>query len=355
MIPKIFIANRLREYFIERLQEKNLRQEDRESFIRLRDLDIQRKMVKIPIMTKPYGSTAIRTIDKLKQLFEFDVEYTKLKNKIEDLSVLENTYYENIDENINNENMALRSLREKKASSSRKVFWYRYKQDANIKLENLDFINMYKAINYVLLNVFPALDILINYFKKVAKISGELGLYIPWKLPNGVIPHLSYMKLRNARLKPLNYSSKTFSFKVPIEGSYDKHKQIRAIMPNLVHSLDAACLSILINNYFNSYNIKIKNIYGVHDCFGVTANNVDFIINDLKTIYINIYSDNGYLVKFNNEIIHNIKLHYGEESFDDENLVIKFDRTTINYPDINKVIKGDFDIQSITSSFYTAH
>jgi hypothetical protein len=38
---------------------------------------------------------------------------------------------------------------------------------------------MYKAINYVLLNVFPALDILINYFKKVAKISGELGLYIP--------------------------------------------------------------------------------------------------------------------------------------------------------------------------------
>jgi hypothetical protein len=122
MIPKIFIANRLREYFIERLQEKNLRQEDRESFIRLRDLDIQRKMVKIPIMTKPYGSTAIRTIDKLKQLFEFDVEYTKLKNKIEDLSVLENTYYENIDENINNENMALRSLREKKASSSRKVF-----------------------------------------------------------------------------------------------------------------------------------------------------------------------------------------------------------------------------------------
>jgi DNA-directed RNA polymerase len=146
------------------------------------------------------------------------------------------------------------------------------------------------------------------------------------------MPHLSYMKLRNARLKPLNYSSKTF--KVPIEGSYDKHKQIRAIMPNLVHSLDAACLSMLINNYFNSYNIKIKNIYGVHDCFGVTANNVDFIINDLKTIYINIYSDNGYLVKFNNEIIHNIKLHYGEESFDDENLVIKFDRTTINYPDM---------------------
>jgi hypothetical protein len=73
-------------------------------------------MVKIPIMTKPYGSTAIRTIDKLKELFEFDVEYTKLKNKIEDLSVLENTYYENIDENINDENI------NKKASSSRKVF-----------------------------------------------------------------------------------------------------------------------------------------------------------------------------------------------------------------------------------------
>lgn len=42
-------------------------------------------------------------------------------------------------------------------------------------------------------------------------------------------------------------------------------------MPNLVHSLDASSLALLLNSYFNE---GLDNIFTVHDCFAVTANSV---------------------------------------------------------------------------------
>lgn len=68
-----------------------------------------------------------------------------------------------------------------------------------------------------------------------------------------------------------------------------KNKNIRALMANLIHFLDATSLSLLVNNYFKSYDNEIKNIYGIHDCFSTTFNNMPFIVENLKLIYIFLY------------------------------------------------------------------
>jgi hypothetical protein len=50
--------------------------------------------------------------------------------------------------------------------------------------------------------------------------------------------------------------------------------------------------------------------------------NVDYLLDTLKPIYIQIYSDKDFLQTFNSGVINNIKLHYGEASFDEDKLLI---------------------------------
>lgn len=53
---------------------------------------------------------------------------------------------------------------------------------------------------------------------------------------------------------------------------------MRAIRPNLIHSLDATTIAILYNNLDNI------DLYTVHDCFAVTAKQVSLLIFKLKMV-----------------------------------------------------------------------
>jgi DNA-directed RNA polymerase len=78
-------------------------------------------------------------------------------------------------------------------------------------------------------------------------------------------------------------------------------------MPNLVHSLDAASLCLVIVNYFKQ-NSNV-NFYSIHDCFVVPCNKVNNITGFLKIAYCIIYSDSKYLLEFeSNFFIYNFKI-----------------------------------------------
>ena len=87
-------------------------------------------------------------------------------------------------------------------------------------------------------------------------------------------------------------------------------------MPNLVHSLDASTLSLL---YFALYysitigdeNKSIGNFYSIHDCYGVTAKYAELWINNLRTIYIKIYSEDIFIKSLDKDIIEFIIESYG--------------------------------------------
>lgn len=80
-----------------------------------------------------------------------------------------------------------------------------------------------------------------------------MELYIPWSLPNGLTPLQSYMMVKDVRITPLNYAKHTFYKKIPVKNKDDKKKQMRALMPNLIHSLDAASMFMLRKKYFIRY------------------------------------------------------------------------------------------------------
>ena len=60
-----------------------------------------------------------------------------------------------------------------------------------------------------------------------------------------------------------------------------------ATMPNLIHSLDASAIALLAKHFINASTTK--NIYTIHDCFGIFAKDAFSLLEMLKTVYAEIY------------------------------------------------------------------
>jgi DNA-directed RNA polymerase len=121
-------------------------------------------------------------------------------------------------------------------------------------------------------------------------------------------------------------------------------------MPNLIHSLDALSLMMLIDQYFNNDEFEVKNIYTIHDCFAMSMGHIEYIIDKLRKVYISIYSDDRYLEVLDKCILRNIKDHYGIENVNldktTNTLTITQDNHTLKfiYPNVNVVLGKDFPV-----------
>lgn len=94
--------------------------------------------------------------------------------------------------------------------------------------------------------------------------------------------------------------SKPVTIRIPTN-IIDSKKQKLAIMPNIIHSLDASMVISIINNY-NSYNF-----FSIHDCFATTANNIGFLNYIIRIAFIELYANEPYINKLHNFIINYIK------------------------------------------------
>ena len=296
-----FIGINLVSLYIRKLKFPNLSELDRECYTRLSILDVIRKLLKRALMIKPYNATPFKIVECIKEGF-------LLVDNQKDIP-----YWER---------------------------WYIYKDYNSIRLRERDFVLIRDGIEEILGDNLFKIKKLMTYLDRIARILTELSLIIPWAAPNGVNIYQSYLATEETRLKPFTYSKKTFTLIVPNkEGKLNKTKQVRAFMPNLIHSLDAASLALLVDLYFNnSKNAETKNIFTVHDCFGVTANNVENIMDLLKLVYTKIYSDTQYLRKLDRGIIDYIKLSYKDSYFDEEKLELHMDDKIIKYPSIEAVL-----------------
>ena len=120
-------------------------------------------------------------------------------------------------------------------------------------------------------------------------------------------------------------------------------------MPNLIHSLDAVSLALIVDMFNQDLCDKYDclNFFAIHDCFAVTANNVTKLIKYIKLVYIKIYSEDSYLLRFDQGLIESIKQHFGEQAFDDDKKIIKVNGLQITYPDVNLIINGRIQASKI--------
>lgn len=134
----------------------------------------------------------------------------------------------------------------------------------------------------------------------------------------------------------------------------NKTKQKNALMPNLVHSLDSTSLILLFFSLKESINDRFLNFYSVHDCYGVTADNVDILIELLRQVYLDLYSENRYINIFDNDVIDMIRKVLGGENNTEYNEDTRVIKTINNEHKIvlpKKPSNLDVDI-SVIQSFY---
>jgi len=129
----------------------------------------------------------------------------------------------------------------------------------------------------------------------------------------------------------------------------DRVKQTNAIIPNIIHSLDATHLINLINK---AQDQGFSPIITVHDCFGTHPNKMDELAFMVKREFVLLYSQDNFLETYQNRLIQSIKDNKYEVIFNEEeksNYVYNNDNL-IKIPNTPKL--GVLDLQKIVDSKY---
>ena len=199
--------------------------------------------------------------------------------------------------------------------------------------------------------LFPKLKGIYDYFLKIGEIFNRLNIPIVWVTPAGLQIKQYYLKSNSKNITfKIGSNSKTivikeFNKEKPI---IHKTKQKQAIIPNIIHSLDASHLMNIINT---SPDTNIKYILTVHDCFGTHPNDCEELKSLVIGEFVKIYSKNDFLILFHNRLL---------QSFSDNQVIvfkdengreyIKPNRTKFYIPEIPK--NGNLDINNIKLSKY---
>ena len=126
----------------------------------------------------------------------------------------------------------------------------------------------------------------MNYLKKVASAISAKSDYIEWKTPAGLIVRQEYKAQKKKVIRTELYGS-IIRTNVNLDtDKADRRKQTNGICPNLIHSLDAACLMIYLNKCKQA---GINSIMSVHDCYAVHATETELSAKLLREAFVEVY------------------------------------------------------------------
>jgi DNA-directed RNA polymerase len=148
--------------------------------------------------------------------------------------------------------------------------------------------------------------------------------------------------------------SKPVTISLPTD-KLNKMKIQRSFMPNLIHSLDAANIHLLIKKVIK--NGSIHSLYTIHDCFATTPNNMRELEKLIKICFIYIYfTQENYLEKMHNFFLEQIKSYAPDTYKDNDSYYIKDKKGSLKIPNIppqfiSNKLRKEF-INGILNSIY---
>lgn len=362
-------------------------------FSSLADVNLTRDILKVSIMTKVYNVTthgiASQLENKLQTIYVDSDSVSSLRggtniklsssDNVNINNILKHTWRTNlsgeIGETLNSENTEYPEEYIKKDYKEEKIKKGKskvQKADKRVKLfiapglfkpiylNSKEVFKIAEIIYNQIFELFPSLKSIYDYFMNISKLMIKLEIPLSWFTPMGLKLTQHYL---NSKINKISISmggkNKTLVLR-EFKDEINKRKQIQAIIPNIIHSLDASHLikiiSYVIRRQDNPlYNMNyLKYIIPVHDCFGTHPNQLGILEEIVKREYIWIYSNEKFLVKFHNKIIKSIKDNNLEIINKDNKIFVVFynnyKKELLLIPEIPK--EGKFDIKDVIYSKY---
>lgn len=171
-------------------------------------------------------------------------------------------------------------------------------------------------------------------------------------------------EVHKASIKSGNVA-KTIVMRQSNKDKRDNRKQKQAIIPNVIHSLDASHLINLINT---AKSINLTPIITIHDCFGTHPNKMGLVNKLVLKEFVSLYTKGDFLINFHKQILKSLvdnnyeifttaeklmKLNNVDESIHVKTRTVKYiiiEDEKLFIPNIPT--KGNLDIDSIIESKY---
>jgi hypothetical protein len=220
---------------------------------KFKDINLDRKLLKKVIMTKSYNVTTYGITEQLKSKLE------KVPKKIE--------------------------------YKGKEITVYDYKVPTNEGYVILDLFEMEKLadiINNNIFNHFPILHSIYNYLTQLATIYIKLNIPISWCTPDGLQLTQRYNASKIQKIKINLLGANKTAVLRKWTTNKDSRREVQAIIPNIIHSLDASHLRMLINRWD-------KYILPIHDCFGTHPNDMHKLAEIVRVTFVLLYSSTDFL------------------------------------------------------------
>ena len=281
---------------------------------------LTRKEVKRSIMTKVYNVTVYGISQQLQGLFEDSLskEYDSKKSNAEVIQKIQNELESEL-----------------KSNKKKTKFKCPGKDGKSITLDKKEIFKI-ASLNYI-----------YNYFVDITKLSAKLGIPMTWITPSGLKITQNYLKKTNKVISVSIFGKvKKLVLKTKLN-ELDKAKQSQAIIPNIIHSLDA---SHLINLIKSASENNFYPLIPIHDCFGTLPNLMGQLEHKVKKEFILIYSDSKFLNNFHQRYLQSITDNQYEIINKDGKSFVLYLGEELEIPSIPKL--GKLDIQNIINSKY---
>ena len=130
-------------------------------------------------------------------------------------------------------------------------------------------------------------NLLTEWLMDAASRLADLGLCIEWEAPNGFLVVQSEWKTEVTEIGTEAPTMMVYEPKTPLE--IDPGKQRSKIVPNFIHSLDAAHLVLTINRLSSCENLRHFGV--VHDSYAVHGCDVDTLNRVLREEFVERYQN----------------------------------------------------------------
>lgn len=148
---------------------------------------------------------------------------------------------------------------------------------------------VWQAINEVIVSAHFVMD----YVKDIAKLHAKQGKPFEWVTPTNLLVRQQYNNRKKKRIEThLSGSTVKLTYYKSLENQMDARKSASGASPNLVHSLDAAALTITVDKCLAE---GVTDFAMVHDSYGTHCTNMPLLNEKLREAFVEMYTEHDVL------------------------------------------------------------